>query len=509
MNRRAATTARIAVGGIAHETHSFAARPTGLDDFRKQALFVGDEVLSELAGAKSAAAGMIDGAGDDWQLLPTLYAGAMPGGLVTTEAFETVVGELAARLAAALPLEGVLLALHGAMVTEDELDAESAILEVVRDVVGTELPLVITLDMHGNISPRTVALADVLIAFDKNPHTDPYERGVEAADVMARLLAGEIRPATGYAHPALMLSPQATGTDDLPLAAVHARAAQMEAEDAVVCVSVFGGFAYSDTSDAGASLIVTTDDNPVLAHRYADELAAILVANREAALPEFLPPALAVQRALAMSGKPIILVDSADNIGGGTPGDGTDALRAMLDADVQDGAVVIADAEAVAICWDADEGATVELDVGGKVDEWHGAPVAVTGVVERLSDGMFSAELANNHFASFFGNTIHMGRTAWLRAGDSGSVNIVLTERKMPPFDLAQLRSVGVIPEQQKMIAVKSAVAYRAAYLPIAAGVIEMDTAGLCSANLDRFPYKHVRRPILPLDEELNADDAD
>ncbi len=187
-------TYRIAVGGIAHETHSFASRPTGLDDFRKQALFFGGDILTQLAGGKSATAGMIDNARDNWQLLTTTYAGAMPGGVVTTEAFETIVGEVTARLAEAMPLDGVLLALHGAMVTEDELDAESAILQAVRDVVGNDTPIVITLDMHGNISPRTVDLVDVLIAFDENPHIDPYDRGREAADVMERLLNGEVKP---------------------------------------------------------------------------------------------------------------------------------------------------------------------------------------------------------------------------------------------------------------------------------------------------------------------------
>jgi microcystin degradation protein MlrC len=159
---------------------------------------------------------------------------------------------------------------------------------------------------------------------------------------------------------------------------------------------------------------------------------------------------------------------------------------------------MIADYEAVAACWDAGEGATIRLNVGGKTDQWHGEPVAVAGTVRALSEGVFECELPDNHFASFYGNTIRMGRTAWLRVG---GVNVVLTERKTPPFDLAQLRGVGVIPEQQKLIAVKSAVAYRAAYLPIAAGVVEMDTAGLCSANLARFPYRHLRRPIFPLDD--------
>jgi microcystin degradation protein MlrC len=164
---------------------------------------------------------------------------------------------------------------------------------------------------------------------------------------------------------------------------------------------------------------------------------------------------------------------------------------------VQEGAIVLADPEAVAFCWAAGEGAEVMLAVGGKADRWHGEPVTVTGIVRALSAGIFECELPDNHFASFFGQTIHMGRTAWLRMA---GVNIILTERKTPPFDLAQLRGVGVIPEQQKMIVVKSAVAYRAAYLPIAAGVIEMDTPGLCSANLGRFPYRHLQRPIFPLD---------
>jgi microcystin degradation protein MlrC len=198
-----------------------------------------------------------------------------------------------------------------------------------------------------------------------------------------------------------------------------------------------------------------------------------------------------------MPGGPIVLVDSADNIGGGTPGDGTDALRAMLAAGAQEGAVVIADPEAVAACWAVGEGVELELAVGGKVDRWHGDPVRLRGVVRRLTDGSFPCELKANHFAAFYGDTIRMGRTAWLRAG---GVNLVLTERKTPPFDLAQLRGAGVIPEQQKLIVVKSAVAYRAAYMPIAAGVVEMDTAGLCSANLGRFPYRHLRRPIFPLD---------
>jgi microcystin degradation protein MlrC len=490
---------RIAVGGIVHETHCFADTRTTLADFREQALHEGAAIVRAMAGTRSGIGGMLAGAErHGWALCPTLYGAAMPGGIVAADAYATMLRGLLERLEQAMPLDGVLLSLHGAMVAEGQLDAECDILERVRALVGPAVPIVVELDMHGNISPRTVELADVLVAFDTNPHVDPHARGVEAADILARLLGGELRPTAALAQPPLLLAPQATGTADPPLRPVHERAAEIEADERVICVCVMGGFAYADTPDTGASIIVTTNADAALARHYADELAGILMRNHDAALPQFLAPDVAVARALALPRGPVILVDSADNIGGGTPGDGTDALRAMLAAGVQEGAVVLADPAAVATCWAAGVGAEVALSVGGKVDRWHGEPVEVAGTVQALSEGTFECELPDNHFASFYGNTIRMGRTAWLRVG---GVNIVLTERKTPPFDLAQLRGVGVIPEQQKLIAVKSAVAYRAAYLPIAAGVIEMDTAGLCSANLARFPYRHLRRPIFPLDE--------
>jgi microcystin degradation protein MlrC len=495
----AANSPHIAIGGIVHETHIFATPQTTLADFQQQGLYRDAAILQAMAGTRSGIGGMIEGAGNyDWTLVPTLYSAALPGGTVAEQAYQTMLHDLLDSLAAAMPLDGLLLMLHGAMVTEAHPDAESDILEHVRAVVGSDVPIVVELDMHGNISPRTVELADVLVAFDTNPHIDPHARGVEAAEIMERLLRGDIRPTAAIAQPPLLLAPQATGTADLPLRAVHQRAAEIEAEDAVVCICVMGGFAYADMPYVGPSVIVTTDDDLDLAQRCADELCAILMEHRHAALPQFLAPDAAVAHALTLPGGPIILVDSADNIGGGTPGDGTDALREMLGAGVKEGAVMLADREAVAACWDAGMGATIRLNIGGKTDQWHGQPVAVTGVVRALSDGVFECELPDNHFASFYGNTIRMGRTAWLRVG---GVNIVLTERKTPPFDLAQLRGVGVIPEQQKLIAVKSAVAYRAAYMPIAAGVVEMDTAGLCSANLTRFPYRHLRRPIFPLDD--------
>ncbi len=496
--KRASAGSRIAIGGILHETHTFMEQPTAMADFAAQSLHFGEDVLSTMRNSRTGIGGMIERALEyNWQLLPTLYAAAMPAGLVTEGAYRKLLSELTNRLAQCMPVDGLLLALHGAMVAEGELDAEADILAQVRDIVGGKTPIVVLLDMHGNISPRLVELADVLLAYDTNPHIDAYARGLEAAEIMARLLRREVRPRTALARPALLLPAQSTGTEATPLSLVHARAAEIEAEDDVTCIAVMAGFAYADTPFTGPSIIVTTDNQPELAHMYAKELSDLLYRHHKSGLPIFLQPAEAVAKATRFERGPVILVDSADNIGGGTTGDGADALAAMLAQDVREGTIVLADPEAVDLCWTAGKGAEVTLDAGGKVDDWHGQPVTVTGSVRALSDGVFECELPDNHFASFYGSTVHMGRCAWLRVG---GVNILLTERKTPPLDLAQLRHIGIIPEAQQMIVVKSAVAYRAAYIPIAAAVIEMDTAGLCSANLSRFPYRHLKRPIFPLD---------
>jgi microcystin degradation protein MlrC len=482
---------RIAIGGILHETHSFADDRTGLSGFREQALCYGPKLLEMMTDTPAAIGGIIHAATlQGFDLVPTVYAAAMPSGIVKEEAYREMLDVLIRHLVDAGPVDGVALALHGAMVTEHEQDPESDILARIREVVGPNCPVVVVLDMHGNISPRMVDLASVLVAFDTNPHVDPYERGVEAVAILGRLLEEKIEPVAAIVQPPVVYPPQRTGTDDLPLQAVHARAQEIEKDERVLCVAVMGGFAYADTRDTGPSLIVTTRSDRGLARQYADELAAIML-EQDRAEVDYLSPAEAVARAKAVANGTAILVDSADNIGGGTPGDGTDALQAMLDLDVVEGTIVLADPEAVAACWEAGERARLSVAVGAKCDRWHGEPILVDGVVQALTNGEFRCELPHNHFASFFGTIVQMGRTAWLRVA---GVNIILTEKKIPPFDLAQLRSVGVAPESQQMIVVKSAVAYRAAYSSIASEIFEMDTRGLCTPNLGRFPYRHARR---------------
>jgi microcystin degradation protein MlrC len=488
------TPYRIAAGGILHETNTFAPALTGLESFEQMGIDRGKAVLRH-AGARSALGGILEGLESaGMEVVPLLYASAMPSGTVGAQAYHSLLSGLLGTLENALPVDGVVLALHGAMVAESQADCEGEILRMVRSLVSC--PVVATLDMHGNASPEMVWNADVLVAFNSNPHLDARERGLEAVELLAGILSGGIRPVSALVRPPLLLSALATWTERKPLSAVHAAAARYNQDPRVMNVSVMGGFAYADTPYSGASLIVTTDGDRQLAQGIASELAGIAWEHREAALDRGLPPEQAVREALASSLRPVILADAGDNVGGGTPGDGTVLLQALLAAGSQEAVVTIADAEAAAQAHAAGEGTVLETLVGGKTDGLHGAPVRVRGLVEKLTDGQFEIT-GRDHFANLYGERVNMGPCAVLRCG---GVRILITTRKTPPGDLNQLRSVGIEPAQQNILVVKSAVAFRGAYEPVAGRIIEVDTQGLCSSDLSRFEYRRIPRPVYPLD---------
>jgi microcystin degradation protein MlrC len=259
-------------------------------------------------------------------------------------------------------------------------------------------------------------------------------------------------------------------------------------------VSVAGGFAYADVPEAGVGLLVTTDGDPAAARRLADELAGLAWSLRHEMTVRNTPPAAAVAEAIAFPTGPVMLVDVGDNIGGGTPGDGTVILAELLAQGAREATVVIADPEAAEAAFAAGVGAEVTLLVGGKTDRLHGDPTPVTGRVRLLSDGRWVHEGPENA-----GLPVDMGATAVVRCG---GVNLVLTSRKTMPGDQQQLKSVGIDPSRQHIIVVKAAVRWRGGFGPIAAHAIYADTPGLGSADLRRFPYRHIRRPIFPLAAE-------
>jgi microcystin degradation protein MlrC len=484
---------RLITGGISHETHSFSAEPTTVETF--DILLRGDELLA-FAGANHSIGGVIDACRElGIELVPTFYAGEMSTGVPDRQTFEALVGELCQRIAASLPADGIVLTLHGAMVAVDFADAEAEIVRRVRQIAGPDIPIAVTLDLHANIGQAMVDAADIITCFDTYPHIDAAERAREAVDLLARTIRCEIRPVMALAKPPLMPVPQGMETGAGPFRTIFDRVHAMEASGQALTVTVAGGFPYADVPEAGVGFLVTTDADPEGARRLADELAALAWSLRHEMNVRNTPPPEAVAEAIAFPTGPVMLVDVGDNIGGGTPGDGTVLLSELLAQDVQEATVVIADAEATADASAAGVGAHVRLMVGGKTDRLHGDPVEVEGVVRLLCDGHWIHEGPENA-----GVPAEMGPTAVLRCG---GVNLVLTWRKSMPGDQQQLKAVGIDPLRQHIIVVKAAVRWKGGYGPIARHAVYADTPGLGSVDLRRFPYRHIRRPIFPLDPDM------
>jgi microcystin degradation protein MlrC len=484
---------KIAVGGLWHETNTFASSLTDLDAFRAYQFARGAEMFERYQGVRNEIGGMIAGArAYGLTLVPTIFAGAVPSGIVTRETFEQLAGWLVNDIRAQSDVDGVLLVLHGAMVAEGVDDVEGELLKRVRAITGSDVPLVATLDIHANISAEMVQQADVLIGYDTYPHVDVFERGMEAAQVMRRMLQGEIRPVQVLEKLPLLTAPQAQNTSHSPMREIMARRADIETDARVITASVAVGYPYADVLCVGMSILVTTDDDFELAAAYARELRGLIWARREMFRVANVPVTEAVRRAVQAAKGLVILVDVADNIGGGAPGDGTVLLATLLEAGAQNAVVTIADPEAVAQAIAAGIGNMVALHVGGKVDPRHGPPVQVHGRVRLISAGEYV------HKGSYMtGQITRMGKTVVL---DCDGSDLVLMERKAMPFDAQQLRSLGIEPADQKIIVVKAAIAWQAAYGDIAREVIYVDTPGVCTSNLNALPYRRVRRPIFPLD---------
>ena len=481
---------RIATGCIGHETNTFSPVPTTLDSFRRM---VGDEILNNFGNTSTVTGGIIDAAEKlKVELVPLLWSFATPSRKVEQDAYDALKSEFLHLLAGAGEIDGVVLDLHGAMVTEDIEDAEADLISSVREIVGSR-PIVVTFDLHANITPETVKYPDAIIGFDTYPHVDTHERGIEAVDVIYKAVRGEITPTMAYRQLPLLTSPPAQCTMRPPASDLVKKLHQLESEDGVVTATLSMGFPFADIHGAGVSVLVTTDGNRELAEQKVDEFAGHVWSIREDFRTNLVSIEEAIEHADRSSGKPIVLAEGADNPGGGGPCDGTFILRAFVEADVRDAVVaIIADPESVAEAIEAGVGNRLNLNVGGKTDDMHGEPVTLEAYVKTISDGVY---LRKGPMAQ--GATDSMGRTVVIK---TGGVEVILTEERSQPLDAEVLRSVGIEPRDRKLIALKSAVHYRADYTSIAHEILEVDTPGVHSPNLANFTYENLRRPIYPLD---------
>ena len=491
---------RIASGGVQHETNTFSKTPTTLADFIRdsncgETLEGGDTIFERFRGTGSIHGGYISGSETaGFELVPLLCARAQPSGLVTAECFDTMLRWFLERLELAKPFDGVLLDLHGAMVSEHHEDAEGAFIAAVRESVGPSLPLVVTLDLHANITSRMAELADVIIGFDTYPHVDMHERGHEAGELIAKIVQGEVTPTQEFRQLPLITLPPKQCTLRDPMQELMARVHAMEQEPDVVTATVAMGFPFADIRDTGVSVLVTTNGDATLANEKADELAGWLWELRDELQPELTTIEDAIEYVNAHpDGGLVVFADGSDNPGGGAPCDGTIALQALIDADFEGGAAgVLYDPQTVAQAHEAGVGATISVQLGGKTDDLHGSPVEADAHVRVLSDGQF-----NYRGPMMQGVRDNLGLTATLVIG---GVEVVVSSQRRQCFDAEMLRIAGVDPTGKRLLILKSAVHFRADFGPLASRIFDADTPGIHRPDLAAFDFQNVRRPIYPLD---------
>lgn len=489
---------RVLLAGLFHETHTFLPGRTVPADF---AVLRGTELLarrgdsSPLGGALAAAERF------GWDVVPALDCRAVPSGIVADEVVESFWREFRETATRAGRLDGVLLVLHGAMVSESLRDVEGELLGRMRALPGwSSLPLAAVFDLHAHLSPRMCEHADALVAYRENPHTDARDAAERAAAVLDRVLRDGSRSRMRLRRVPVMWPPTGTGTADEPMRSLERLARQLEAEHPnFLAVNIVGGFAFGDTPDTGVSVSLATLGPDDEADAALDRLATQAWDQRQ--LGNVIEPPVDDVLATLVPVPPglTVLAEPSDNVGGGAPGDGTGLLRAFLRHGLSNAAVALCDAAAVERLRGESAGTRVTLPLGGRagppLDE---GPVVLEVTVASHSDGRFELEDKHSHLASLAGDRFDMGPSVVVR---HAGLTILLTSRPTPPMDLGQWRSQGVVPEELSFIGVKAAVAHRRAYAPIAARMLTVGTTGPCTSDLKTLPFRHVRRPIFPLDD--------
>lgn len=489
---------RVGIIALLHESNTFVTGTTDVARFGEDVLLTGEPVREHFRNAPHEIGGFFSGLADAGiEAVPLFAARAFPSGRITANAFDALLTQLLEAVDQALPLDGVLAAPHGATVAINHADADGYWLSLLRQLVGPDVPIVATLDAHANLSPRMVNATNALVAYRTNPHLDQHETGVRAARIMAQTLAGEITPTQAAAFPPLAINIQSQNTAIPPMAPLMQRAASDEQADDVLAQNILLGFPYADVAEMGTSVVTLTNNNPERAQELADALARDIWQARH----EFEPTFISVKAALddvAHTSDRVVLLDMGDNIGGGSPADGTALLQGLDDRKITPSLVCIHDPMSVQRVAAGGIGWSVNLSIGGRGDRHQGRPLQAEVEVMGLYDGQFR-ETSTRHggFTEF-----DQGRSAVVRT--ARGVTVLLTSRRVPPFSLAQLTSCDLDPTRYRVIVAKGVIAPQAAYREVCDRMILVNTPGVTCADMTQLEYTHRRRPMFPFESETD-----
>ncbi len=490
---------KILTAEVAHETNTFSRIETNKQSFRDRYYLNGPDAIAERGDQNTELAGFLDIAGKyEWQLDHVHSACAGPAGKVTADAFDWLSDPIIAA-AKSNRYDGILLGLHGAMVTDFCEDGEGEMLQRLRAVVGYELPIAITLDLHANVTTTMCDLADIIVSYKTYPHIDMRDCARHAGEILQRSLAGEINPQTIRVSRPMLEEVNGGRTDIGPMIERLKAARDWELRPDVYAVSINGGFASADISEVGPTVLVTAEGDMDAHLAFAESLADDIWERRHQVLNDYLDVDSAATIATQFDSQqgPLVIADYADNPGAGGYGDSTNLLQALLEAGATDACFgPIVDGATVQQLCRHEIGERVQVKLGGKIDPAVGG-AALDLLVELVnkSDGHYiGAGLMIGGLAGSFGPTVVI-RVA--------EIEILVTTLANQMWDLQQFKSFGIDPESKRVVALKSMQHFRADFEPIAGRVIVCDSGALCTPCYQRLDYRNVVRPIFPLDQEF------
>ncbi|HEY0294212.1 MAG TPA: M81 family metallopeptidase [Bordetella sp.] len=478
---------RVFCGGLGTETNTFSPMPTSLASFRDRGYFpAGTHPEGPTAQGAPLWVARQRARTDGWQVIEGPVASAQPSGTTTRLAYETLRDELLADLRAALPVDMVLLGLHGAMVADGYDDCEGDLLTRVREIVGPGTVVGAELDPHAHLSPTIVAQTDVTVIYKEYPHTDIVHCAEQLADLCLAKAQGRTRPVAALVD-CEMIVPMHTTRD--PAKGFVDRLRAMEGKDGILSLSYAQGFATGDVPDMGTKVLVYADGDEARAQRLARQLADELIGLREAMMVKYRGVDEALDEALAFEGGPVVLADRADNPGSGAPGDSTYLLRRLLERKIGNAALgPLWDPVAVRIAFDAGVGATLALRIGGKIGPLSGDPVDAVCTVEALE--------ADMQMTSLTGTPTSMGDCALVH---TQGVDIVLTSVRNQAIDTDLFTQLGCDLAARKIVVVKSAQHFHASYAKVARHILYVGAPGVATPDWKTLPYKKIKRPKWPL----------
>jgi microcystin degradation protein MlrC len=483
---------RIALAQVFQETHTFSPLPTGPKEFEHNGLYFGDDILEKMPGvgeiggylAAAEEAGGVD-------TVPIIRAWAMSGGRITTQASEFLEQQLVTGLQRILPVDGIFLSMHGATASEKVDDVVGSLAAAVRRQVGNDLPIVLSLDHHANITRRIIGSVNALVGYQALPH-DPFETGERAARLLFAMLKGGISPRIAWQKIPMLAPPDRGHTAEPPMKEWFDLARRMEQQPGVVSASTFPVQPWLDVEELGWSAVVVTDNDPGLARRLAAQLAnKAWEMRKEFWAVRRVSPAEVIRQAAEAAEGPVIIADASDSVLSGAPGDSTCLLKEMLEQRITCTALLpMVDREAVEAAIRAGVGQEITVMVGGKLDHVFGQPLKITArVVGLAAQGLTTT--------SPWG-TAEMGRTALL---EMGSIKLLVSElRGYGGADPGAYRYFGLEPAQAQLIVVKMYFNF-AGLRPIMKGSLMADCPGLSGWDLRKFTWRKAPRPIFPLDE--------